>query len=913
MSIYKVGFSDDTWNFQQAYEAMNDGDTIEFEEGMVFPLDESFVIKKSITLLGHCTKNEDGTRNFSNTLDGCIVIENCQVTIVDLWFEPSKNTSAIWARKKAVVTIKNCHFNFVFESDKYGVLIDDESSGTIQSISINHEDKSAFTLGVKGNSHLQMSDCYLPKIAVIHSEATIQDTNIYGKKNSNTVFIDTSKVQFEDVAMEATSDQEYPCVWAKESELIMKNSSIEQPGFVGSLTLNSRSSLQSFATTVESISMSKSSSLLENSTIQSLLSVTDLSYVTIQGSLHCLGQNNTKVDIFLSLNSTLVGKAIELHRSFNPNIRIQTNSYLYVDELIFPEGEKDQLIFAVDETSYLRELAVINESPEIVVENEMEEVAKVSALDQLNQLIGLTKVKKEIDKMLKVVQLNQQRVAKGLMPINQSLHAVFMGNPGTGKTTVARLMGQVLFENGALSGDTFNYVEVSEADLVSNHVGETVLKTTERLEEAKGGILFIDEAYTLNKKDSSVNFGQEAIDTILKYMEDHRQEIVVIFAGYTKEMEEFLRTNPGLSSRVPNTFIFEDYTPEDIVTIGKRQLEEGQYDLEDEAYYERNVARLYQASLDHSNARWIRNFNEQLIKTFAFRIIEEGSEDVSTIKSVDISSLVNKDKFENGEKPDALAELNQMIGIQSVKDQVARFVALAEVNKRREEQGTGNRRFTLHSLFLGNPGTGKTTVARLLGKAFYQKDIIKTDKFIEVSRSDLVAGYSGQTAIKTREVLMSGLGGLVFIDEAYSLYKSENDTFGLEAIDEILKFMEDYREEIVIILAGYNDEMNRFLKANSGLSSRIPNHFQFEDYTPEEITQIGMMRLLKDQYVFDTETYKQVVVSTYQRSNDFSNGRWVRNFNERLIGIASSRIANEGTNDLFTITVDDIYATGKEY
>lgn len=340
-------------------------------------------------------------------------------------------------------------------------------------------------------------------------------------------------------------------------------------------------------------------------------------------------------------------------------------------------------------------------------------------------------------------------------------------------------------------------------------------------------MLFIDEAYALNKKDANVDFGIEAINTILKYMEDHRGEIMIIFAGYTKEMEEFLKTNPGLTSRVPNKFVFEDYTPDEIVEIGEKDLVKKQYQFEDEEYYAQQVKRAYRNSLDHSNARWIRNFNEKLLKAFANRVMNTGTEDLETITRADIDEVLAQGRYQaSGKKDeDALERLQKLIGINGVKEQVNRFISLVELNHRREEQGMENSDFTLHSLFLGNPGTGKTTVARIVGEVLYQKGIISQKKFIEVSRSDLVAGYIGQTAKKTREVLESALGGVLFIDEAYSLSQGSENDFGKEAIDEILKFMEDHRKDMVIIFAGYTKEMSEFLQMNSGLASRIPHTF----------------------------------------------------------------------------------------
>lgn len=906
MGKYKIGNGKDGWNFSDAYEQMSDGDIMILENNLNFNFNSVFVLKKNITIQGNISIKENGGRVYQNTFHGGVVVDGAEVHLKDIWIEPVDENCGLVVKNKGNAIVDNCYFNFKQKSTKYSIFVSSESHLTLKNTSGATTEGSAS--GIKGveKSQLTLENSNVIFLELNDSTGNVIQTNLKGEVNSNTITLRASSLTLKNSTVVGLGAKDNcPVINCDHSEISSENTTITQPQYDSALWLYNNSCLKSKEDTISSIDSHNSRVFIENSTLKEVLGLQEGSYGKVTGKIEFLGNNSDKIDFYCTDKSSFIIEQGIFHRILSPNARLKEESFLNIENLEFPEGDISKLSFEADETSasYIRQ----NETEQANNTSEGIQEEKVNALEELNSLTGLTRVKTEIDKMIKMVQFNKQLVAQGRPPMSQSLHAVFMGNPGTGKTTVARLMGQVLFENGALSGDKFVFVEATESDLVSNHVGETALNTMAKLEEAKGGILFIDEAYTLNKKGASVNFGQEAIDTILKYMEDHRDEIMIVFAGYTKEMEEFLRTNPGLQSRVPNKFIFDDYTSTEIIQMGKQILDEAGYVLENPEYYEKNVARSYNGSMDKSNGRWIRNFNEQLIKSFAYRVIEEGSEDVSTIKDTDIDALLNKDKFISNEQEDAFSELMNLIGIPKVKAQVKQFIDLAAVNKRREELSDFRSNFTLHSLFLGNPGTGKTTVARLLGKILYEKDIIPSNKFIEASRSDLVAGYVGQTAMKTREVLQSALGGVLFIDEAYSLYKKgTGNDFGLEAIEEILKFMEDHRGDIVIILAGYTKEMADFMAANSGLTSRIPTTFDFEDYTPEEIYAIGELGLKKQGYHYNQEYYHAIVVKNYLATNDKSNGRWVRNFNERLVSIASSRIARENSADLFEITVEDL-------
>ena len=249
-----------------------------------------------------------------------------------------------------------------------------------------------------------------------------------------------------------------------------------------------------------------------------------------------------------------------------------------------------------------------------------------------------------------------------------------------------------------------------------------------------------------------------------------------------------------------------------------------------------------------------------------------------------------------------LDELNSYIGLKRVKEEIDSLVKLIEVRKKRVSAGLKNPTLTYHLCFLGNPGTGKTTVARIVGKLYRSLGILTNGQLIEVGRQDLVAGYVGQTAIKTKEVIDKAKGGILFIDEAYSLTnKSEND-FGLEAIEVLLKEMEDKRDDFVVIVAGYDDLMNDFLESNPGLKSRFNTFIHFEDYNNKELVDIIEMQCNKNDYVL-SDGAKQYLVEYLERiisykDKNFSNARFARNLFENAIKKQSIRILENGdTND----------------
>ncbi len=265
---------------------------------------------------------------------------------------------------------------------------------------------------------------------------------------------------------------------------------------------------------------------------------------------------------------------------------------------------------------------------------------------ELNELIGLEGVKREVESLINMVTVHNLRRQNGLKTVDMSLHMVFSGNPGTGKSMIARMMARIYRSLGVLSKGQL--VEVDRSGLVAGYIGQTATKTSEVIQKAKGGVLFIDEAYTLSSKKGENDFGQEAIDTLLKAMEDQREDLIVIVAGYDGLMDEFIHSNPGLESRFNRYLHFDDYSIDEMMQILDLQLKKGQYQLDDEA---RAAVRDYivtanTGSIAFGNARGVRNIFERLLVAQANRLSTEEAPDrdrLMTITAADVQAARESD------------------------------------------------------------------------------------------------------------------------------------------------------------------------------------------------------------------------------------------------------------------------------
>ena len=262
---------------------------------------------------------------------------------------------------------------------------------------------------------------------------------------------------------------------------------------------------------------------------------------------------------------------------------------------------------------------------------------------------------------------------------------------------------------------------------------------------------------------------------------------------------------------------------------------------------------------------------------------------------------------------DPMEELDQLIGLESIKSDVKELMDFVKIQKMRKDQGLKSVPVSLHLVFTGNPGTGKTTVARIIGRLYKQIGVLSKGQLVETDRSGLVAGFVGQTALKTQEKIKAAMGGVLFIDEAYALTSNEQDTFGQESVDTILKAMEDHRDDLVVIVAGYTAPMEKFINSNPGLKSRFNKYIEFPDYTTDELEQIFYMNCEKYDYVVEEEVKHQIrsliVLRKLQQLENFANAREIRNMFEEIITNQARRVAameNPTQEDMMKITLEDL-------
>lgn len=561
---------------------------------------------------------------------------------------------------------------------------------------------------------------------------------------------------------------------------------------------------------------------------------------------------------------------------------------------------------------------------DIVGEDATEEISVDDIMKEFDGFVGMQSVKDAIRRIAKEIAVQRQLIemgeaAEGLTKYN----FILTGNPGTGKSTVARIFGKVFKALGVTSTD--RVTEKVPKDIIGQYVNESDKKMDAAINEAMGGVLFLDEAYDLEPMDaagqSMSSEGKKAVQLLMTRMENEAGKFVVICAGYPKEMATFMNSNPGLKRRFSHTIHIEDYSAEELLEIYERAAKAKKYNfsLADETVRMkalnmfRNMIAMKDDKFGNAGeamkkvAETKTNINNRLMSIPPDQWTPE----------VLHTALAEDIPYEEPAKvsiDECLAELNALIGLGGVKDALTKLAHT--INNEIESAKQENRRPEIplgHYLFLGNPGTGKTTVARLMGKILYSMGALPTPNVVEVGKSNLVGRYVGDTEAITSHVIDTAMGGILFIDEAYQL---ASDQFGRNALEVLVARLENDRGKFVCIAAGYTYEMESFISENSGFESRFPqrNRITFEDYNPDELFQIFMIYANKGGYVLDPMAENAVrgkLTMLYNnRGRSFGNGRDARNLFDEVKSNLAARLAEEGgthsQEERKTIKMEDV-------
>jgi SpoVK/Ycf46/Vps4 family AAA+-type ATPase len=543
---------------------------------------------------------------------------------------------------------------------------------------------------------------------------------------------------------------------------------------------------------------------------------------------------------------------------------------------------------------------------------------------ELDNYVGLNNLKQSLKDFITYINFVAERKKNGIETEESiSANCIFLGNPGTGKTSIARILGKFFKAIGLLENG--HVIEVDRSDLIGEYVGVTAQKTDKAIQQALGGILFIDEAYTLSK-DSLHDFGQEAIDIILKRMEDYKNKFFVVAAGYPVLMQNFLESNPGLKSRFTHYFTFDDYSPDELTEIYKIFANREKYNLTKSAQAvlsERLTRETINRDETFGNARFIRNlFNQSKIElSKRYQLMEENEKDFSaltTISKEDIElacSFVEDRSYTDNQESKAdkyLDEVNNLVGLEDVKITFNKIIASLKVEKLKKEKSITSINKNLNSIFISERGSGTTTVARLYAKSLKELGRISSGKLIELDSSTFY-GLSKIDSYLTIDEMFKGFSGnVILVNDTYATLQCSND-FSDSLLQYFLKKLYLMDDDVAVILSGNAAEIETLFNNFPVLENQFPNIFNFDSYTTRQLLEIALSICQKNNYQLDEGAWQQmlelIIELKKEKRKNFYNSRTIKEIINKAISYQEDRILtlkDFDESDLMTITYDDL-------